>query len=89
MSDSQIERLGLNKRKMSGKVGKHVAKNDAHIRSVLERLDRDGDAEAADTIAWLIWWNELSSVRMYEAWAKLAEAEGLAPIENDQSVPSL
>lgn len=77
MPDSQVRRLGLGERKYVGGVGKHTATNDGHLRRVIARLDAAGDAEAADTIAWLVWHHELVSVRMYEAF------ENLHRLEND------
>ena len=50
---SQYRRLGLVERKNS--VGKHRSKNDAHLRALIDRLDKAGDIEAADTIAGLVW----------------------------------
>lgn len=79
MPDSQVRRLGLADRTYVGGVGKHKATNDAHLRAVIARLDAAGDAEAADTIAWLIWHHELVSVRMYEAFDNLHRLENGLP----------
>lgn len=80
-SNQQIVRLGLNTRKMSGKVGKHSASNDHHLRQLLARLDASGESEAADTIAWLVWWKEHYSVRFYETIHNTDRAE-LEPIKH-------
>jgi hypothetical protein len=79
--NQQIVRLGLHKRKMGGKVGKHSATNDHHLRQLIERLDASGDTESADTIAWLVWWKEHYVVRFYETLRNTDKAE-LAPIEH-------
>lgn len=78
--NGQIVRLGLHKRKMGGKVGKHAASNDHHLRQLLERLDAEGDSEAADTIAWLVWWKEFHSTRFYEDMRNVTKRE-LLPLE--------
>lgn len=79
--NQKIVRLGLNKRKMGGKVGKHSAANDHHLRQLLARLDASGESEAADTIAWLVWWKEHYSVRFYETIHNTDRAE-LEPIKH-------
>lgn len=67
----QIKRLGLDKREMRGGVGKHMAIHDAHLRSLIERLDSANDHVAADTIVWLIWHIELQSVLRSDALRKI------------------
>ena len=44
-------------------ISKHRAMNNAHLRALIDRLDASGDAEAADTVAWLIWWEDINSNR--------------------------
>jgi hypothetical protein len=63
-------------------ISKHRATNTVHLRALLDRLDAAGDAEAADTIAWLLWWEAINANRErflidqhYEALAdKIGEA---------------
>lgn len=75
-SKSQIVRLGFDNHQMKTALGKHSATNDKHIRSVVERLTAAGDNEAAETIIWLVWWNEFYSLRMYEAYQELYDERG-------------
>ena len=70
MSKAQVERLELYKRGPT-LVGKHVAKNDTHLRELIKRLDDSGDKEAADTICWLIWWLDLKDVQIANAWSEV------------------
>ena len=72
---SQVRRIGLDKRRTQGGVGRYAAVNDAHLRATIERLDATGDHAAADTIAWLVWWNELNNVRKLEAFEKLTQEQ--------------
>lgn len=77
MSESQIVRLGLADRKV--KISKYVAGNDEHLRKLIARLDETGDVEAADTIAWLVWWREQQSLQTQYAWERVAEVERRTP----------
>ena len=63
LGDTQFERVGLVGRKHKSGVGKHKCRNDNHLRQLIARLDAAGDAEAADTIAGLIWHLDLANMR--------------------------
>lgn len=70
----QVRRLELHNRKMRGEIGKYTASNDGHLRTLIDRLDAAEDYVAADTVAWLVWWTDHYSTRMYKAHA-LADTE--------------
>lgn len=44
-------------------VSKHRAANNGHLKQLVDRLTAAGDAEAADTIIWLMWWRDIDSNR--------------------------
>ncbi|WP_347270338.1 hypothetical protein [Rhizorhabdus histidinilytica] len=44
-------------------ISKHRALNNVHIKGIIDRLDEIGEAEAADTLVWLLWWRDLDAQR--------------------------
>jgi IMP dehydrogenase/GMP reductase len=59
-------------------VGKHEAKNHAHLKSVIEEADA-ACPRAADTLRWLLWHRVLEAQRMAETAAEGVGEESLRP----------
>jgi hypothetical protein len=80
----QVQRLGIDKWK-PGVVSKHLAVHDDHLRKVMSRLTAAGDDEAAETIAWLVWWRQLEANWKLYFNRELLKATRSASVSGDPS----